>query len=175
MDRLVNFLKKHKDVLACSHEDMPRINLSVIVHRLNVDLTHKPVIQKHRKFNLEQYTEISEEVNKPLKAKFIKEAHYTKWLANVFMLKKPNGKWRMCIDYTCLNKARPKDSFPFLRINQFLDATAGHELLSFMDAYSDYNQIRMCPEEEDKMTFTIDRSLYYSKVMSFGLKNAGAI
>ena len=81
------------------------------------------------------------------------------------MVKKPNGKWRICIDYTDLNKACPKDSFPILRIDQLVDATIGHEFLSFMDAYLVYNQIRMSPENEDKMAFITDRGLYCYKVM----------
>ena len=60
------------------------------------------------------------------------------------------------------------------RINQLVDATTGHELLSFMDAYSGYNQIYMCPEDKDKIAFTTDCDLYCYKVMLFGLKNAGA-
>ena len=170
----MDFLKEHKYVFAWSHKDMPGIDPSVIVHRLNGDPTHKPIIQKRHRFNPEQYTAISEEVNKLLKAKFIREAHYPEWLANVVMVNKPNEKWRICIDYTDLNKACPKNSFSLPRIDQLVHATVRHELLSFMDTYSSYNQIRMCPEDEDKMTFTIDRDLHYYKVMSFSLKNAGA-
>ena len=59
------------------------------------------------------------------------------------MVKKPNGKWRICIDFTNLNKVCPKDSFPLPRIDQLVDATAGYELLTFMDAYSGYNQFQM--------------------------------
>ena len=90
------------------------------------------------------------------------------------MVKKPNEKWQIFIDYMDLNKACPKDSVPLPRIDQLMDATAGHEFLNFMDAYSGYNQIRMCPEDEDKTAFTIDHGLYCYKVMSFGLKNARA-
>ena len=118
---------------------------------------------------------ISEEVEKLLTAKFIREVHYPEWLTNVVMMKKPNGKWRICIDYTYLNKACPKNSFLIPRIDQLMDATAGHKFLSFMDAYSGYNQIRMCTEDEDKTAFTTDCGLYCYKVMMFGLKNAGAI
>ena len=99
---------------------------------------------------------INEEVEKLLTAKFIREVHYPEWLANVAMVKNPNGKWRICIDYTDLNKACPKDSFLIPRIDQLMDVTMGHELLSFIDAYSGYNQIRMSPEDEDKMAFTTD-------------------
>ena len=104
----MDFLKEHKDVFAWSHEDMPNINLSVIVYRLNVDSTHKPIIQKHRRFKPKRYTKISEEVDKRLKSKFIREAHCLEWLANVVMVKMPNGKWRIYIDYTDLIKSVPE-------------------------------------------------------------------
>ncbi|CAL8990397.1 unnamed protein product [Prunus brigantina] len=80
----------------------------------------------------------------------------------------------MCQDYTDLNKACPKDSFPLPRIDQLVDATAGHELLSFMDAYSGYNQIFMDPADSEHTAFITDRGLYCYNVMPFGLKNAGA-
>ena len=88
----VSFLKEHKDVFAWLHEDMPRIDPSIIVHRLNIDPTHKPIIQKCRRFNPEHYTTINKEVEKPLAAKFIREVHYLEWLANIVMVKKPNEK-----------------------------------------------------------------------------------
>ena len=113
----MDFLKENMDIFAWSHEDMLGIDPSVIVHRLNVDPTHKPVIQKSQRFNLEWYTTISNEVGKLLKANFIREAHYPEWLADVVMVKKANGKWRICIDYTDVNKACSKDSFPLPRID----------------------------------------------------------
>ena len=82
---------------------------------------------------------MTEEVENLLEAGFIREVFYPDWLANMVMVKKSNGKWRMCVDFTDLNKACPKDSFPLLRIDQLLDLTAGHKLLSFMDAFSGYN------------------------------------
>ena len=86
---------------------------------------------------------IKEEVQKLIAAKFIREVYYLDWLANVVMVKKANGKWRMGVDFTNLNKACPKDSYPLPRIDQLVDLTAGHRLLSFMDTFSGYNQIRM--------------------------------
>ncbi|KAK1553398.1 hypothetical protein Q3G72_034344 [Acer saccharum] len=80
----------------------------------------------------------------------------------------------MCVDFTDLNKAYPKDSFPLPRIDQLVDAIAGHEMLSFMDAYSGYNQIKMHKLDEEKTTFTTDQWLYCYTVMPFGLKNARA-
>ncbi|KAM2262967.1 hypothetical protein ACFXTI_044344 [Malus domestica] len=80
----------------------------------------------------------------------------------------------MCVDYNDLNKGCPNNSFPLLLIDRLIDSTAGCELLSFMDAYSGYNQILMNPPDQEHIAFTTDRGLYYYKVMPFGLKNAGA-
>ena len=89
-------------------------------------------------------------------------------------MKKANGKWRMCVDFMDLNKACPKDSFPLPRINQLVDSTAGHKLLTFVDAFSGYNQIKMAEEDQEKTAFITSQGLYCYKVMPFGLKNVGA-
>ena len=83
-----------------------------------------------------------------LMAGFIREVYYPNWLANVVLVKKANEKWRMCVDFTDLNKACPKDSFPLPRIDQLVDSTAEHKLLTFMDAFSRYNQIKMAVEDQ---------------------------
>ena len=140
---LVQFLKKNTDVFAWSHEDMPGIDPSVITYRLNVCPSFKPIWQKKRVFAPERDNTIKDEVQKLMAEKFIREVYYLNWLANVVMVKKANGKWRMCVDFTDLNKACPKDSYPLLRIDQLVDSTVGRKLLSFMDAFSGYNQIRM--------------------------------
>ena len=90
------------------------------------------------------------------------------------MVKKANGKWRMCVDFTNLNKAYPKDSYPLPRIDQLVDSTVGHKLLSFMDAFSRYNQIRMDEADQEKTSFVTSLGLFCYEVMPFGLKNAGA-
>ena len=109
-----------------------------------------------------------------LTTNFIREFFYPEWLANVVMVKKANRKWRMCVDFTNLNNACSKDSFPLPRIDQLVDSTAGHKLLTFMDAFSRYNQIPMAEEDQEKTVFIISQGLYCYKVMPFGLKNAGA-
>jgi hypothetical protein len=88
--------------------------------------------------------------------------------------KKDTKIYRMCIDFTALNKHCPKDYFPLPRIDQIIDSTAGCEPLSFLDAYSGYNQIRLKVEDEDKTAFITPNGVYCYMKMPFGLKNAGA-
>ena len=80
----------------------------------------------------------------------------------------------MCVDFTDLNKACPKESFPLPKIDQLIDATAGHERMSFLDAYRGYHQIAMFNPDQSKTSFITPRGLFCYKVMSFGLKNVGA-
>ena len=156
------------------HSDMEGVDPSVISHCLNVDPRRKQVKQKRRAMGTECYQALKEEVDKLLSNDFIKESFYPSWLANPVLVKKPNGKWRTCVDFTDLNKACPKDSFPLPRIDQLVDATSGHALLSFMDAYSGYNRIHMHVPNQEHTSFITDCGLYYYKVMPFGLKNVGA-
>ena len=172
--KLIDFLSAHYDCFAWSHADMTGIDPEVIVHKLQVDSDYPPRKQKRRKFAPERNAAINEEVQKLIDNGFVREVHYPDWLANVVIVKKKNGKWRVCIDFTDLNKACPKDSFPLPHIDMLVDATAGHELLSFMDAYSGYNQILMHPDDQEKTAFMTNLGIFCYKVMPFGLKNAGA-
>ena len=104
-------------------------------------------------FAQERDQAIAEEVRKLQEVNFIREVYYPDWLANVVMVKKANGKWRMCIDFTDLNKACPKDSYPLPRVYVLVDSTARHQLLSFMDAFLGYNQIRMHEDDQEKTSF----------------------
>ena len=104
----------------------------------------------------------------------IKEIQYPEWLANVVLVKKVSGKWRMCADFTDLNKACPKDSYPLLNIDALVDGASGCKMLSFLDALSVYNQIKMHPRDESKTAFMTETCSYCYKVMPFGLKNTGA-
>ena len=136
---LVAFLKENQDVFAWSHEDMPGIDPSVMVHKLNVSTSFPPVHQKKRVFAQERDRTIAEEVSKLQEAGFNREVYYPDWLENVVMVKKANGKWRMCVDFIDLNRACPNDSYPLPRVDILVDSTAQHQLLSFMDAFSGYN------------------------------------
>ena len=108
---------------------MPGISPKVIQHKLNVNPERKPVQQRRRVFAPKRDQAVIEEVTKLLTTGFIREVYYPDWLANIVLVKKANGKWRLCVDFTDLNKACPKDSFPLPRIDQLVDYTAEHKLL----------------------------------------------
>ena len=152
---------------------MPGIDPSIIVHKLNVSPSSPPIRQRKRVFIQEIDKAIAEKVQKLLDADFIREVYYPDWLANVVMVKKVNGKWRMCVDFMDLNRAYPKDSYPLPRIDTLVDSTTRHQLLSFMDAFSGYNQIKMEETDQEKNSFVTSQGLFCYKVMPFGLKNIG--
>ena len=122
---------------------MPGIDLSIVMHRLNVSPFFPPIRQKKWVFGPEWDQAIAEEVHKLQEANFIREVYYPDWLANVVMVKKASGKWRMCVGFTNLNKACPKDSYVLSRVDVLVDSMTQHQLLSFMDVFSGYNQIYM--------------------------------
>ena len=149
------------------------ISPSTMVHNLNVCSSSPSIQHKKKVFTQERDKVIVEKVRKLLEADFIREVYYPKWLANMVMVKKLNGKWRMCVDFTDLNKACPKDNYPLSHIALFVDSTTGHLLLSFIDAFSGYNQIKLDEANQEKTSFVTSQRLFCYKVMPFGLKNAG--
>ena len=143
-------------------------------HRLNVAPSAKPVRQKVRRFHPDRHLVIQTEVDNLLQNGFIRVVKYLEWLANVVVVPKKGNKWRVRVDYTNLNDACPKDSFPLPRIDHIVDASVGHGMLSFLDAFLGYHQIPMHPLDAEKTSFITPHGLYYYNVMPFGLKNAGA-
>jgi len=139
-----------------------------------MDAKVRPVRQRRRKFNEERCLVMKEETQKLLSAGHIREIQYPEWLANVVLVKKANGKWRMCVDFTNLNKACPKDSYPLPNIDALVDNSSGCKMLSFLDAFLRYNQIKMHPRDKCKTAFMTETCSYCYKVMPFELKNAGA-
>jgi hypothetical protein len=171
---LVDFLRANVDIFAWSPSDMPGIPREVTEHSLDI-LPHSHAVQQRlRRFDEERRRAIGVELRKLLEAGFIKEVFHPTWLANPVLVKKKNGKWRMCVDYSSLNKACPKVPFPLPRIDQIVDSTVGCELLCFLDAYSGYHQIKM--KESDKLatSFITPFGMYCYVTMPFSLRNAGA-
>ncbi|XP_019418546.1 PREDICTED: uncharacterized protein LOC109329329 [Lupinus angustifolius] len=119
-------------------------------------------------------TEVTQKISELLEVDFIQEIAYTTWLSNVVQVKKPSKKWSMCVDYTDLNNVCPKDLYPLPNIDHLVDNSSGYQFLSFMDAYSGYNQIPLYPPDQDKTAFITLKAAYYYTGMSFVLKNVGA-
>ncbi|CAJ2668042.1 unnamed protein product [Trifolium pratense] len=172
--QLIACLKDNAELFAWSAAEMPGIDPEVACHQLTLDPRASAVVQRRRKQSPEKAEAAEKAVKDLLEANFISEARYTTWLSNVVLVKKSNGKWRMCVDYTDLNRACPKDAYPLPNIDKLVDNSSGFKLLSFMDAYSGYNQIKMAEIDKKKIAFMTESGNYYYNVMPFGLKNAGA-
>src|SRR6266540_6373545 len=153
---------------------MPGVPREVIKHSLNVKEGAKPVKQRLRRLAQDQKEAIRDELAKLTAMHFIKEVYHPDWLANPVLVKKKNGKWRMCVEYTDLNKACSKDPFGLPRIDQVVDSIARSKLLCFLDAYSGYHQVSLAESDCIKTSFIKPFGAYCYIKMSFGLKNVGA-
>jgi len=173
-DILTPTLVSNTDLFAWSAADLPGVDPHVPSHKLSIYKEAQYVSQKKRKLGEERRLASKAEANKLLNAGFIEEAHYTTWLSNVVLVKKSNGKWRMCVDYTDLNKVYPRDAYPLPNIDRLVDDATGNKVLSFLDTYSGYNQIPMATSDMNKTAFITDDANYFYKVMPFGLKNTEA-
>jgi hypothetical protein len=131
----------NKDVFAWSVNNLCGVDRSIVEHALNVDPSTRPRKQKLHKTSEVKAEGAKVEVKRLLSARVIRQVAYLEWLANTVMVKKSNGKWRMFIDFTNLNKACPKDGFPLPRIDSLVDAAATLELMSLLDCYLGYHQI----------------------------------
>uniref|UniRef100_A0A2N9F3W1 Uncharacterized protein n=1 Tax=Fagus sylvatica TaxID=28930 RepID=A0A2N9F3W1_FAGSY len=171
---LLQVLIDNQDIFAWSVYDAPGVSPDLASHTLNIKPEHRPVVQKRRKLAPERASIVLEEVERLLASGAIREVQYPAWLSNTVVVRKKNGKWRVCIDFTDLNKACPKDPFPLPRIDQLVDSASRHARLSFLDAFQGYHQIPMNPADQEKTAFITPRGTYCYRVMPFGLKNAGA-
>ncbi|XP_025618967.1 uncharacterized protein [Arachis hypogaea] len=161
---LIKLLQDHADLFAWTPADMPGISPDIICHTLATNKTSRPIAQKKRNLGIEKSRAALEETEKLLKANFIKEIRFTTWLSNIVMVRKNSD----------LNKACPKDAYPLPCIDKLVDNASSFNSLSFMDAYSGYNQILMHPEDQSKTAFITEHGNFCYRVMPFGLKNAGA-
>ncbi|KAL1337299.1 hypothetical protein AAHE18_10G129500 [Arachis hypogaea] len=159
---LVEILKEYCDCFAWDYAEMPGLSCELVEHQLPLKAN-----VKHN---------IKEEIERLLKAKFIRTAMYVNWISNIVPVMKNNEKLRVCIDFRDLNSATPKDEYPMPIVDMLIDSTTGHEMLNFMDGYSGYNQIYIVEEDVSKTAFRCPGALetFEWVVMPFGLKNVGA-
>ena len=150
---LIDLLQDYNDVFAWSYQDMPGLDIDIVVHRLPLREECMPIKQKLRRVKPEMLLKIKEEVKKQLDAGFLEVVKYPQWVANIVPVLKKDGKVRICVDYRDLNRASLKDNFSIPHIDTLVENTAKHSLFSFMDGFLGYNQIRMVSEDMEKTTF----------------------
>lgn len=161
-------------MFAWSPLDITCVSPGLITHKLNIDPHVKPIQQKSRKFVSERNEAFQTEIEQLLAADIIFEIKYLTWLANPVMVRKSEGGWRMCVDFTDLNKACSKGCYPLPYINQKIEAVAGYGILNFLDLYRGYHQVFMDAKNAPKIAFITAFGIYAYKKMSFGLKDIGA-
>ncbi|XP_075655153.1 uncharacterized protein LOC142625361 [Castanea sativa] len=172
---LLLFLIQNVDVFAWNPYEVPSVDPEFIVHKLNVDPLCPPKKQRLRRSAKEHVEAVRQEVGKLKEAGAIRETFFREWLINIVIVKKKSGKWRVCVDFTNLNRACLKDLFPMPKIDQLVDATCRHPKMSFLDAFQGYHQIALAAKDQEKTTFLTPDTNYHYNVMPFSLKNAGAI
>ncbi|GJS45053.1 reverse transcriptase domain-containing protein [Tanacetum coccineum] len=171
---LCNLLKENLDIFSWKPTDMTGVPRSIAEHRLDIREGCQPIRQKRRGQAPDRNKAIQEEVAKLVEAGIIREVHYHDWLSNLVMVKKHDGSWRMCVDFTDLNKSCPKDCYPLPEINWKVESLCGYPFKCFLDAYKGYHQIQMAKEDEEKTAFHTNQGVFCYTKMPFGLKNAGA-
>ncbi|XP_016167927.1 uncharacterized protein LOC107610382 [Arachis ipaensis] len=171
--RLIKLLQDNSDLFAWKASDMPGIDPKLMSHKLSVYPGSRPVQQRRWKLGPERAQVVEEQVQALLEAGFIKEVKYPAWLANVVLVKKENGKWRMCVDYTDLNKACPKDPYPLPNIDTLVDSSSGlmnkvfaPHLGNLMEVYVD-NMLVKTKEETDLLT---DLSQVFNTIRLHGMR-----
>ena len=141
------------DVFAWSAYEALRVDPNFIYHHLNVNPSVTPKKQPPRRSSRDHSDVVKDEVTKFKQARAIKEVFYPEWLANTVVVKKKNRKWRVCVDFTDLNKACPKDPFPMPRIDQLVNASVGYHRMSILDFFQGYHQILLAPNDQEKTAF----------------------
>jgi hypothetical protein len=142
-DELVSLLQEFRDIFAWTVYEASGVSPDLACHSLAIPPDAKPVQQRRRKLTLERSEIILGEIKRLLAAEVIRPVLYPTWLSNTVVVQKKNGKWRVCVDFSDLNKVCPKDHFPLPRIDQLVDSAAGHARMSFLDAFQGYHQIPM--------------------------------
>ncbi|GJZ22268.1 hypothetical protein Tco_0559307 [Tanacetum coccineum] len=164
---LCSLLKKNLDIFVWQPSDMIGVPRSVVEHRLNIREGYSPVRQKKRGQAPERLKAIQAEVQKLVEAGIMGEVYYYDWLSNPVMVKKHDGSWRMCVDFTDLNKACPQDCYPLPEINWKVESLCGYPFKCFLDAYKGYHQIQMAESDEEKTSFQTSQGVYcYQKCPS---------
>ncbi|GJZ72127.1 reverse transcriptase domain-containing protein [Tanacetum coccineum] len=172
--KLCTLLKGNLDIFAWHPSDMTGVPRSITEHRLNIREGYPLVRQKKRGQAPERTKAIQVEVQKLVEAGILREVYYHDWLSNPVMVKKHDASWRMCVDFTNLNKACPQDCYPLLEIDWKIESLYGYPFKCLLDSYKGYHQIQMAEQDKEKTAIHTSHGVYCYTKIPFGLKNAGA-
>ncbi|RDX57794.1 hypothetical protein CR513_62934, partial [Mucuna pruriens] len=150
---IIELLNEYIDIFVWSYHDIPGLDTNIVEHKLPIIPGATPIRQQLRRMKPEVALKIKEEVEKQWNPSFLAVVEYPQWVDNIVSVPKKDGKVCMCMDYRDLNRASPKDNFPLPYIGVLVDNTMRHQIFSFMDGFSGYNQIQMAPEDREKTTF----------------------
>jgi hypothetical protein len=162
-----------KDVFSWLYDDLRGFNPNIIQHAILIKEGTKPVRQRQRPVNPTLKATIRKEVEKLLKAQIIFPVKYYEWVSNLVPVRKKNGNIRLCVDLRALNRASTKDNFSLPNMEMILQEVVGSQIMSLLDGFSGYNQIRIKRDDKYKITFTTRWGTFSYEHMSFGLSNAG--
>jgi ribonuclease HI len=171
---LIKLLKEYRDVLAFSYDELKVYREDVIQHVIPLKEETKPFRQKLRQINPKLAPLVQQELQKMLEAGIIAQTRHSSWCSNLVVARKKNGKIRICIDFRNLNRACTKDHYPLPKMETLLQRVTGSGMISMLDGFSGYNQIRLRAEDRHKTTFTTPWGTFEYLRMPFGLSNAGA-
>ncbi|BBN68129.1 hypothetical protein Prudu_293S000200 [Prunus dulcis] len=170
---LIALLQEFRDCFAWHYHEMPGLDRQLVEHKLPIKDGYLPVKQARRRMSMDTELKVKEEIERLLKAGFIRPAIYADWLANIVpVLKRKTGAVRICVDYRNLNEASPKDEYPMPMADMLIDGAAHNQMLSFMDGNAGYNQIMMAEQDIHKTAFMCPGHIgaFEYTVMPFGLR-----
>ena len=170
----MDILRKYSKVFAWKYEDLKVYDTSVIQHTIPVKENEKPFRQKLRRITLLLLPLIEKEIKKLFEAKVIVALIYSRWLENVVLVRKKNGKIKICIDFKNINRVSLKDNDPVPKMDHILQKVVGSQRMSMLDGFSRYNQILVHPEDQEKTAFTTPWGTFMYSKMPSGLINVGA-
>jgi hypothetical protein len=167
-------LKEFSDVFSWKYSDLKTYDPDIIQHKIPLEKYTIPFKKKLRPINPLLLPVIKREIKKLLDAKIIIPLRYSKWIANLVIVRKKNGEVRLCVDFRNLNKCSKKDNYPLLKMEHLLRSISGAKVMSFLDGFSDYNQISVHPDDQEKTAFTTPWGTFMYAKMPFGLMNSRA-
>jgi hypothetical protein len=172
--KFTKILHEFQDVFAWSYEDLHGFDLALIQHAIPIKEGVKSVRKKQRPINPTLEATIRKELEKLLKANIIFPVKYSEWVSNLVPTRKTTGQIRLCVHFCTLNRASIKDHLTLPNIEMILPQVAGSQMMSLLDGFSGYNQIKVKRTDRYKTTFTTRWGTFSYERMPFGLSNAGA-